>query len=474
MCANIFHGCKVLWVKWLAIQWRMRCVRAPSSAGQFVDLSGGHYDRWRCCGWFGWQRCFSGECIVRYFRSVLVGIVAVVAWSSMGVCAAGLPEVEPALVPGTGKPPVIAGEVKIAGNIICSNHTAVGKDRVWVVALDGPKEIKDEYAAILDKYYSNIQGSLNSTQARALQNQFAQRLMYNVDGDQQAELFKASQWSGRTLYNLTGTISAKPDGTVWFTCTAQLPNPKVDPYPAKMKQADVPLSTSAKPPLELKVGGLILKCLHIEPGQFLMGNPYYMLISWQEVPPHMVTLTKGFYVAEIPITNELFKAQLGRDVAAVANLPAGAAANLTFLEAKEFCDSLSASSGKKVRLPSNAELEYVFRCGTSNPPFGEKYHGWEATQSKDAKATKPNNWGIYMWEVLDSWELTGDRPASEHKDVVDPTYPSPVKIGQGAHTGLGMAQNNWPIGEMEYVDGSAGNGVNSYPRYVRARVVVEE
>ena len=117
------------------------------------------------------------------------------------------------MAPGTGKPPVLAGSVTIIGNIICSQHTANGKDKVWVTALDGPKEIKDEYASILAKYYSNIEGSLNSTQARALQNQLTSRLMYNVEGPEQAALFKASQWSGRTLYNLTGMISAKPD---WY------------------------------------------------------------------------------------------------------------------------------------------------------------------------------------------------------------------------------------------------------------------
>ncbi|GEM_PF-2452230 len=422
----------------------------------------------------GSRNHYSGGDILKLLSFVVsvVAILTVLSASTFG--AAALPAVEAAVIPGTGKPPVIAGEVKIVGNIICSNHTGFGEGRVWVVALDGPKEIKDEYDAILAKYYSNTEGSLNSTQARALQNQFTSRLMYNVDGSEQAALFKAAQWSGRSLYNLTGTISAKPDGTVWFTCTGQSANTTSNPYPARMKQADVPLSTSSVPALELKVGSATLRCLHIDPGQFLMGEPYYMLISWQEVPPHMVTLSKGFYVAEIPITNELFKAQMGRDVAALAKLPPGAAANLTVIEAREFCESLSASSGKKVRLPTNAELEYVLRCGTSNPPFGEKYNGWAATQSADAKATKPNNWGIYMWEVSDSWELTNDKPVSEHKDVVDPSYPSIPKIGQGGHTGLGMAQNNWPIGEMEYIDGNAGNGVKSYPKFQRARIVVEE
>lgn len=410
------------------------------------------------------------------FRIALGSVLMLTVLCLDLIAAVPAPAVEPAVTPGTGKPPVLEGSVTIIGNIICSQHTAIGKNSVWITAMDGPKEIKDEYASILEKYYNSIEGSLKSTQARALQNQLTSRLMYNVDGPEQAALFKASQWSGRTLYNLTGTISAKPDGTVWFTCTSQSPNTSVDPYPAKMKQADVPLATSTVAPLDLKVGTQTLRCLHIDPGQFLMGEPYYMLISWQEVPPHMVTFTKGFYMAEIPITNELFKAQLGHDVATLANLSPDAAANLTVMEAREFCESLSASSGKKVRLPTNAELEYVFRCGTSNPPFAKKYNGFTTSQSAGAKAVKPNNWGIYMWAVTDSWEVTNDKPASEHKDVVDPSYTSIPGKGQGAHTGIGMVQDQglWPIGEMEYIDGSAGNGVNSYPRYQRARIVVEE
>ena len=51
--------------------------------------------------------------------------------------------------------------------------------------------------------------------------------------------------------------------------------------------------------------------LWVPPGKFLMGEPYYQCPHWQEAPPHVVTLTKGFYMAEHPITQEMFEAVMG-------------------------------------------------------------------------------------------------------------------------------------------------------------------
>ena len=129
-----------------------------------------------------------------------------------------------------------------------------------------------------------------------------------------------------------------------------------------------------RPPLVLKINDkLSLKCIWVPPGKFLMGEPYYQCPHWQEAPPHMVTLTKGFYMAEHPVTQEMFEAVMGNNPS--TEKAAKAPVNVSCAGMYEFCRVLSQKSGRKVRVPTAAEWEYAARVGTSNPAFREKYTG---------------------------------------------------------------------------------------------------
>ena len=113
----------------------------------------------------------------------------------------------------------------------------------------------------------------------------------------------------RAAKALTGRLSEK-DGKRWITVSKYADT--TFKYPAKMLAPDKPLVMPDRPPLALKINDkLSLQCTWVPPGKFFMGEPYYQCPHWQEAPPHMVTLTKGIYMAEHPITQEMFKTLVG-------------------------------------------------------------------------------------------------------------------------------------------------------------------
>jgi formylglycine-generating enzyme required for sulfatase activity len=370
-------------------------------------------------------------------------------------------------------PPLISGTTTIKGNVYTSQATGEAGQKVYLTALDGPPEIQSRYHSIIAGYYP-AQGSLNAAAARALQDQFATGLTYNVDGDPLSKLFAETQFTARSIYDLTGQVSTK-NGGVWLTITGYTSGDTFQ-YPAHMFDPDVALAPPSKPPLVMKVGSLTLTFIYVAPGKFLMGEPYYMNPSWQEDPPHLVTLTKGYYLAEIPITWELYQAATGVDLRTGGEDPE-AAANLSCANLYTFAKALAASSGKTVRPPTSAELVYAFRAGTSNPPFAQKYGGPNIVSGETAKvkATPPNAWGFYEWMTDKGWERSGDSPVSEHHDVTDPNYTPPEDLSDPTkpHQHAGYGRSEYPIGELEYIDNTAVP-VDTYPNLMRERVLIEE
>jgi formylglycine-generating enzyme required for sulfatase activity len=203
-----------------------------------------------------------------------------------------------------------------------------------------------------------------------------------------------------------------------------------------------------------------------------MGTPVYMWPYHVEEYPHLVTLTRDYYLAEIPITQEMYKAVMGKNPSLVKD-PHLPVQNPTFKDIQKFCDILSKKNGKKVRLPTSAEWEFAARVGTSNPGFAEKYkdqnssgrHGFK--EPLKVKSRKANAWGLYdmasCW-----WEITGDK-AMYHvrKSVVDPHYPPGVENARSQRTGRGIISDRWSIGTHEFITEKADYAGQKF------RVVVE-
>lgn len=166
----------------------------------------------------------------------------------------------------------------------------------------------------------------------------------------------------------------------------------------------------------------------VKGGMFQMGsNDGY---DWVK-PIHQVTLTKGYYIGETEVTQELwtavsnpsyFKGNMQRPVEKVS-----------WNDCQTFISKLNELTGETFRLPTEAQWEYAARGG--NQAQGRLYSGsntiddvaWYTSNSSSTThpvTTKaPNELGIYdmsgnVWEWCSDWY--GDYSSAAQTDPTGP------------------------------------------------------
>lgn len=160
------------------------------------------------------------------------------------------------------------------------------------------------------------------------------------------------------------------------------------------------------------------------PKSFTMGSPKGLPAA--EQPAHVVTLAYSFSMARYEVTQELWQLLMGENPSKWRG-PRNSAEMMTWLEGNEFCTKVAGLLRKRkllgddeeIRLPSEAEWEYVCRAGTTTAySFGDDIsqltdYAWFKGNSKGhdppVGVKKANPWGFYdmhgyLWEYcLDSW-----------------------------------------------------------------------
>jgi len=123
-----------------------------------------------------------------------------------------------------------------------------------------------------------------------------------------------------------------------------------------------------------------LRMMQIPAGTFLMGSPDSELERMdRESPQHRVSVP-SFFMAKYPVTQAQWRVvaampQLNRQLKPDPSNFKGdnrPVEQVSWDEAIEFCDRLTAHTKRQYRLPSEAEWEYACRAGTTTPfHFGE-------------------------------------------------------------------------------------------------------
>ena len=362
-------------------------------------------------------------------------------------------------------------DVTLIGNVINNAHTGEKEKCVVLNAFDGTPEVKAAFEKILAEDYP--EKGLDADAAVKFQDRFSEKLKYYVAGAELDKLHKEVLW-GSKIMALTGVVEQK-QGRNWITVSRS--EPASFKYPAKLLAPDKPFVMPDKEPLILKISdSLSLTCVYIPAGKFFMGAPYYQSPRWQEDPPHVVTLTRPFYIGEVPVAQDIYEAVMGANPATVKGdkLPVN---GIYCREMNTFCQKLSEKTGRKVRLPTAAEWEYAARAGTSNPTFAEKHakqnSGATAGYSSPAlpvKSKEPNAWGLYDL-CGGSWELVSDGTGQiDRAAATDPRHIPPADKPDGdknqRHDHMGKGNQNYPISEIEFLH--PGDG-----KMLRFRVVVE-
>jgi formylglycine-generating enzyme required for sulfatase activity len=126
--------------------------------------------------------------------------------------------------------------------------------------------------------------------------------------------------------------------------------------------------------------GVTLTLMLIPAGEFSMGAPIKEPESRErERPQHLVKVPR-FFIGRYPVTQAQWRVVAGYDpIAQDLDLDPShfkgdtrPVEKVSWDDAQEFCQRLSAQTSKEYRLPSEAQWEYACRAGTTTPfHFGE-------------------------------------------------------------------------------------------------------
>ena len=158
-------------------------------------------------------------------------------------------------------------------------------------------------------------------------------------------------------------------------------------------------------PQEFTVKGVSFTMIAVENGTFQMGATMEQNShEYDEIPVHDVTLS-DYYIGETEVTQELWSAIMNGDNPSKFKGGNKPVEQVSWNDCRDFITKLNQLTGKKFRLPTEAEWEFAARGGNKSDKF--KYSGgniiddvaWYSGNSKsethDVKTKSPNELQIY-------------------------------------------------------------------------------
>ena len=185
--------------------------------------------------------------------------------------------------------------------------------------------------------------------------------------------------------------------------------------------------------ITVTVKGVSFDMIKVKAGTFYMGatseqqNP-----SDDEKPAHKVILTRDYYIGKTEVTQALWIAVMGGNPSyhEGANKPVD---HVTWDACQTFVKKLNAATGKKFRLPTEAEWEFAARGGNYSKHYQYSgsnnlrdvawYYANSNSTTHDVAAKQPNELGLYdmsgnVWEWCSDWY--GDYSSNAQTDPAGP------------------------------------------------------
>ncbi|MFZ4792283.1 MAG: formylglycine-generating enzyme family protein [Candidatus Competibacteraceae bacterium] len=158
----------------------------------------------------------------------------------------------------------------------------------------------------------------------------------------------------------------------------------------------------------------------IPAGGFCMGSPESEAERKNRERRHWVKIEQPFAIGQYAVTfdeYDLFcvaehKAKLQDEGWGRGNRPV---INVSWVDALDYTEWLSAQTGQNYRLPTEAEWEYAARAGTETAFWwgngispNQANYKWDSWKTVPVDQFQPNPWGLYQVHG-NVWELTGSR-----------------------------------------------------------------
>jgi uncharacterized protein (TIGR02996 family) len=225
------------------------------------------------------------------------------------------------------------------------------------------------------------------------------------------------------------------------TCREPDRHPERMGWQARLVELLAPGVRPCVPHRTVPLGGDVGMAFHlVPPGAFLMGSPPGERGRRDDETRHPVTLTRGLWLGTCPVTQAQWRAVMGHDPSRFGG-GGHPVETVSWDDAQDFCRRLGSKTGRRFRLPTEAEWEYACRAGTATPYHGgdlvsagqANYGGRQAVAgggpgtSRDGTTPVasflPNAWGLFdvhgnVCEWCSDWY--GPCPAG---DAVDPHGP---------------------------------------------------
>ena len=160
--------------------------------------------------------------------------------------------------------------------------------------------------------------------------------------------------------------------------------------------------------------GISIEMVKVEAGTFMMGATSEMQDPFDdEKPVHQVTLTNDYYMGKYEVTQALWQAVMGSNPSKFKgdDLPVE---QVSCDDCQEFISKLNRMTGRKFRLPTEAEWEYAARggkksrgyqySGSSNISDVAWYGGNSGSKTHPVGMKQANELGIYdMTGNVNEW-----------------------------------------------------------------------